>query len=32
MRMIVDQIRIAMFASGASKLEELTPDKIIKYQ
>jgi isopentenyl-diphosphate delta-isomerase len=30
MRMIVDQIRIAMFACGARTLNDLTPDKIVK--
>lgn len=30
MRMIVDQIRIAMFACGARRLDELTPDKLHK--
>ena len=30
MQMVVDQIRIAMFASGSSKLSDLTPDKLIK--
>ncbi len=30
MRMIVDQIRIAMFACGARTLDDLTPDKIVK--
>ena len=30
MQMIVDQIRIAMFASGSNKLSDLTPDKLIK--
>lgn len=29
MRMIVDQTRIAMFASGAARLSELTPNKLI---
>lgn len=30
MRMIIDQIRIAMFASGARELSDLTPEKLIK--
>lgn len=30
MRMIVDQVRIAMFASGARTLADLTPDKLEK--
>lgn len=30
MRMIIDQIRIAMFACGARSLDELTPDKLHK--
>ncbi len=32
MRMIVDQIRIAMFACGAKNLDELTPEKLTHYK
>jgi len=32
MQMIVDQIRVTMFASGASRLSDLTPNKLIHLQ